>query len=194
MVGQQRSDRAGESRASSTVESAGAGRPVAEKPRARTETAQPVVVERLTHQDIPAISALYKRVFEPLKPPLPPELLKTLVPTPLEFSSWMESVTYFAARRDGKMVGAIGCEARSAACRLVQIAVDPDARREGVGSALVRAAIDWARHSNANSVWIELLPRFEDAADLFTHLGFVVAGVLHRHQMNEDVRFFEKLL
>jgi hypothetical protein len=69
-----------------------------------------LVVERLTHQDIPEICALYKRVWETFRPELPTALLKAWEPTPLEFSSWMEGVTYFAARRDGKMVGAIGCE------------------------------------------------------------------------------------
>jgi ribosomal protein S18 acetylase RimI-like enzyme len=153
-----------------------------------------IAVVRLTHQDIPEICALYKRVWDHFKPDLPPELVKGWEPGPLEFTSWMEGVTYFAARRDGKMIGAIGCEISDGSCRLVHLAVDPEARRQGVASHLTRASLDWAKHSNARSVWADTLARFTSAAQMFKELGFAECGVLHRHYFNEDVRLFEMLL
>ena len=152
-----------------------------------------VLVERITHQDVPAICALYKKVWESA-PGVPGELLKTWQPTPLEFTSWMEGVTYFAARRDGRLLGAIGCELHHGSCRLLHLTVDPDARRQGIGSALVGAAIEWARRANAASVWVEGLARFTGATSLFQRLGFTECGVLHRHEWNEDVRLFERTL
>jgi GNAT superfamily N-acetyltransferase len=159
----------------------------AEKPPAE------LTVDRVTHQDIPAICTLYKRVWE-AEPGLPTELVKAWQPTPLEFTSWMEGVTYFAAHRAGHLVGVVGLELRHGACRLVHLAVEPESRRRGTGSALLGAALDWARRSNASTVWTDPLARFRAAAELFLKLGFTESGALHRHDWGEDVRLFERLL
>ena len=153
------------------------------------------VVERITTQDVPEICALYRRVWESSSNPgLPAELAKSWQPTPLEFTSWMEGVTYFAARRDGRLLGVIGCEVAHGNCHLVHLAVDADARRKGVGTALVAAGIEWARHSGASQVWGDALAPFSAAIALFKHLGFSECGVLHKHEWNEDVRLFEQIL
>jgi GNAT superfamily N-acetyltransferase len=169
-----------------------AEKPAAEKPPVEKPPAE-LAVERVTHQDVPAICTLYKKVWE-VETGVPPDLVKAWVPTPLEFTSWMEGVTYFAARRGGHLVGVVGCEVRRGACRLVQLAVDPEGRRQSVGTALVNAAVDWARRSNAATVWAEPLARFHAAGKLLAKLGFAEAGVLHRHESGEDVRFFERVL
>ncbi|MCI4356511.1 MAG: GNAT family N-acetyltransferase [Thermoplasmata archaeon] len=153
-----------------------------------------VTVERLSHQDIPEICALYKHVWETFRPELPAPLVKSWAPTPLEFTSWMEGVTYFAARRDGRMVGAVGCELNDGACRIVHLVVDPDVRRQAIGSALANAAVEWAKHNNSSEIWVDALSRFSAAAEMLKKLGFAEAGVLHRHRWTEDVRLFEKLL
>jgi GNAT superfamily N-acetyltransferase len=154
----------------------------------------PIVVERLTHQDIPEITQLYKRVWDTYRSELPPELVKAWQPSPLEFTSWMEGVTYFAARRNGRMIGAVGCEIAEASCRLVHLAVDTEHRRAGVGKALVQAAVEWARKSGCHSVWADALARFTAAAEVFRSLEFTECGVLHRHYWGEDVRLFERIL
>lgn len=174
------------------------------KPTATTDVAVPaktepaprpeLTVERVTHQDVNEVCALYKRVWDAQKGDLPPDMIKAWEPTPLEFTSWMEGVTYFVARRGGKVIGVVGLEIKHGSARIVHLAVDPDDRRQGVGTALVRAAVDWARHSSCTSVWSDALARFAAAADLMLHLGFSESGVLHRHEWNEDVRFFEELL
>jgi GNAT superfamily N-acetyltransferase len=171
------------------------GEPRGASPTAKPgATKSPLTVERLSHQDIPEICALYKHVWETFRPELPPEMVKSWAPTPLEFTSWMEGVTYFAARRDGRMIGAVGCELNDASCRIVHLVVDPDHRRQEIGTALAGAAIEWARHNNSNAVWVDALARFTAAAEMFKRLGFAEAGVLHRHRWNEDVRLFEKPL
>ena len=158
-------------------------------------TVAALVVERITHQDVPEICALYRRVWEsPPIPGLPVELVKSWQPAPLEFTSWMEGVTYFAARRDGRLLGVIGCEVERGNCRLVSIAVDPGARRQGIGTALVNAGVEWARHATATQVWTDGLARLTGFSELFKHLGFTECGVLHKHEWSEDVRLFERLL
>ncbi len=151
-------------------------------------------VERVTTQDIPAICALYKRIWDPAPSGVPSEFAKAWIPTPLEFTSWMEGVTYFLVRRDGKLAGIVGAELRRGSCRLVHLAVDPDHRRQGVASALIATAVDWAKRSNATSVWADTLARFTTAGALFKRLGFCEAGLLHRHEWGEDVRYFERTL
>lgn len=152
------------------------------------------LVERITHQDVPAICGLYKKVWEPTPAGVPPELAKSWQPTALEFTSWMEGVTYFAARRDGHLVGVVGCELRHGSCRMKHLAVDPEHRRHGIATALVTAAVDWARHGNATSIWIDPPTLFGPTAALFQRLGFDRAGVLHKHEWSMDVNLFERIL
>jgi ribosomal protein S18 acetylase RimI-like enzyme len=162
--------------------------------RSADKRSHPLVVERLTHQDVPAICALYKKVGDGQPAGLPPELIKAWQPTPLEFTSRMEGITYFAARRDGRMVGAIGCEMRQGSCHLVHLGVDPEARRTGVATALVGVAVEWAKKSNCPVIWADALARITGASALLKSLGFAEAGLLHKHEWAEDVRLFERLL
>ncbi len=161
---------------------------------AATRAPGTVVVERITHQEIPAICALYKRVWDAERTGLASELIKTWQPTPLEFTSWMEGVTYFAARRDGRVIGVVGCEVRHGSGHLVHLVVDPDHRRQGVASSLLTAALDWAKRAGVPAVWVDALARFSGASALFLHHGFAECGLLHKNQWNEDVRLFERLL
>jgi len=153
-----------------------------------------LIVERITHQDVPAICGLYKKVWDPAPQGIATEHAKAWQPTPLEFTSWMEGVTYFAARKNGHVVGVVGCELRHASCRIVHLAVDPETRRQGVATALIGAASEWAKKGNASSIWVDTLAPFVSATALFTHLGFARAGVLHRHEWNDDVNLFERIL
>jgi GNAT superfamily N-acetyltransferase len=150
-----------------------------------------VVIDRVSHEDIPEICALYKRVWDSPHDGIPNEFLKSAVPTPLDFTSRMEGVTYFVAREGKRLLGIVGTAISEGNCRLVDLAVDVDSRRKGIATALVLTAVDWARKNRATSVWIDALDKFSEAKGLFHYLGFAPAGVLHRHRWNEDVRLFE---
>ncbi len=166
---------------------------VSSTPPAPPPTVEPVV-ERLTHQDVPEVATLLKRVWDAQRSELPAELLKSWEPTPLEFMSLMEGVTFFAARREGRLIGLIGCELEGRSAHFHTLVVDPAARRHGVGRALTRAAIDWARRNGCPSAWFDSLSRFTAIPPLLKRLGFTEAGVLHRHLWNEDVSYFEQVL
>jgi GNAT superfamily N-acetyltransferase len=151
-------------------------------------------VERVTHQDVTAICTLFKKVWDPSPSGVPVELVKSWQPTALEFTSWMGGVTYFAARKDGHLVGVIGSELLHGSCHLVHLAVDPDVRRTGVGSALVEASVEWAKKAKAASVWVDVLTGLAGPNALFPKLGFALVGVLHHHEWGEDVRLFERVV
>ncbi len=172
----------------------GAGTGPAPDAGAAVPTPPGVLIDRVSHEDIPEICALYRRVWEAVRAEVPPEFLKGAVPGALEFTSRMEGVTYFVARDGKRLLGAVGCAFSAGNCRLVDLAVDADVRRKGVGTALVLTAVDWARRNQAKEVWIDALARFQGAHALFRHAGFQEAGLLHRHYWNEDVKFFEKPL
>ncbi|MCI4351918.1 MAG: GNAT family N-acetyltransferase [Thermoplasmata archaeon] len=153
-----------------------------------------MVIDRVSHEDIPEICALYKRVWDSPPVGVPAEFLKSAVPSHLEFTSRMEGVTYFVAREGKPLRGIVGCAFSEGNCRLVDLAVDVDSRRKGVATSLVLTAVDWARRNHANAVWVDALDRFSEAKGLFHHLGFAPAGLLHRYRWNEDVQFFETTL
>jgi len=166
-----------------------------EKPGTPAEKPTSVLlVERTTHQDVPAICSLLKKVWEPAPARVPVELVKAWQPTPLEFTSWMGGVTYFSARKDGHLVGVVGGELHHGSCRLVHLAVDPDIRRNGVATALVAALGEWAKKANAASLWVDVLHGLAPASALFPHLGFALVGTFHRHEWGEDVALFERVL
>jgi GNAT superfamily N-acetyltransferase len=150
-------------------------------------------VERLAHEGITEVCALYKRVWDQF-PDLPGDRAHEWTPSPLEFTSWMAGVTYFVARSDGHVVGAIGLEPSHGSCRIVRLVVDPEHRRRGIGTALTLQAIEWAKKGHVASVWVDPLARFTAATALFQRLGFAPAGVLHRHRWTEDVTLFERVL
>jgi len=171
-----------------------ADRPAAEAAGGKSPEAKPLAIERLTHEDVGEIVQLFRRVWEPYLTGLPPEVQRRWQPTPLEFTSGMEGVTYFAAKRGGKIIGVIGCRMVDGACHLLHLCVDVEHRRHGIGTALLAAGLGWSQHANARSIYGDVLARFPEALGLFKACGFTEAGLLHRHFWGEDVRVFEKIL
>ena len=148
-------------------------------------------VTQATHVDIPDICGLYKKVWDEFRGKVPQELEKTWQPSPLEFTSMMEGMTYFAARKDRKLVGVVCCSMVDGAMYISHIAVDPDFRHQGIGQALIGQCLEWAKRSNAASGWIEAMSRFTHAVSLFRKLGFKDTGVIHKHLWKEDVVLLE---
>ena len=75
---------------------------------------------------------------------------------------------------DGCVVGCVLLKPLDAtSVKLRQMAVAPSHQRQGVGTQLVRAAIDWARA--AGFATIELHAR-ETALDFYIRLGFAIDG------------------
>jgi GNAT superfamily N-acetyltransferase len=164
------------------------------KPADTPKERAPLLIERLTHADVDDVVGLFRRVWDPYLVGMPPEVQRAWQPTPLEFTSGMEGVTYFAARRGSRIVGTVGCAIEDGACHLLNLCVDKDHRHQGVATALLAAALGWAQHANARSIYVDVLVRFGEARTLLLGFGFTEAGILHRHFHGEDVHLFEKLL
>jgi RimJ/RimL family protein N-acetyltransferase len=54
-------------------------------------------------------------------------------------------------------------------------------RGKGIGSALLRAGIDWAREAGAHKVALQVWPHNQAAIGLYEKFGFQREGLLRRH-------------
>jgi ribosomal-protein-alanine N-acetyltransferase len=63
-----------------------------------------------------------------------------------------------------------------AECELELVLVPPDARRQGIGSALVHTVLAWARESGAAELWLEVRESNMTAMRLYERCGFIVVG------------------
>jgi len=61
-------------------------------------------------------------------------------------------------------------------CELELVLVPQQSRRRGIGGALVRTILAWARDSGATELWLEVRRSNERAIRLYQRCGFVFAG------------------
>ena len=64
---------------------------------------------------------------------------------------------------------------------LFDLVVQPSARGQGLGTALVRALLDWGRQAGAQAAYLQVRSANPRAQQLYERLGFVAAyGYHHR--------------
>jgi RimJ/RimL family protein N-acetyltransferase len=80
------------------------------------------------------------------------------------------------AEADGQIVGLIHVEASRHGFGEFGMLVDSDWRGRGVGSALVRAAIGWARDQGLHKLSLEVFAHNTAAITLYRKCGFVEEG------------------
>lgn len=78
---------------------------------------------------------------------------------------------------DDAPLGMILCRVVADDCEILTIAVTPDARRRGVGKALVRAAMGAAAQAGADAAFLEVAVDNAPAAALYAGLGFRRIGL-----------------
>lgn len=91
----------------------------------------------------------------------------------------------FAAHYDDRIIGVIKClrEDHPLMDHVVEISINvhPQFRGLGIGSALLRHALDWARQEQGiTRVQLEVLTRNQAAVRLYERLGFVCEGMRRR--------------
>lgn len=145
-----------------------------------------VVIRRATRADVPALGrlgALLLRahyVFDPLRFMAPGDQTEEGYGWFLGTQLRDPEAVVFVAEHEGAVVGYVyaGLEPQSwkelrEACGFIHdVAVDEAARRSGVATALMRAAIDWVRDQRAPRVVLWSAERNEAAQQLFARIGF----------------------
>lgn len=130
-----------------------------------TATSSPLKIRRLTYADLPQMIALERRAF----------------PTPWSLAMFVLELSRkdgicLAALRDGELVGQVICSRYEDDWHIMNIAVDPSARRQGIGSALLAELIERVGGDDRARITLEVRPSNAAAIALYRRFGFLSAG------------------
>lgn len=125
---------------------------------------RPPEIRRLTYADLPQVVAIERRAF----------------PAPWSLSMFVLELSkpggvHLAAAVDGQVAGYCVCSRYDAVWHLMDIAVDPARRRQGVARALVAALLE-RLPSPDDPVTLEVRPSNAAAIALYEAFGFRGAG------------------
>jgi RimJ/RimL family protein N-acetyltransferase len=95
------------------------------------------------------------------------------------------AAVFVAERADGTVVGrlSIGRDPHPASTHVADVGlmVALDARRQGVGTGLLRAAVDWGREAGVRKLELHVFPWNEAAIALYEAFGFEREGYRKGH-------------
>ena len=103
------------------------------------------------------------------------------------------AAVFVAERSDGAIIGRLSLarDTHPASAHVADLGlmVAKDARRAGVGGALLSAAVDWARSGGIRKLELHVFPWNGPAIRLYERFGFVREGLRKRHyrRAGEDV-------
>jgi [ribosomal protein S18]-alanine N-acetyltransferase len=129
----------------------------------------PVDISRLTYADLPQVIAIERRAF-----PTPWSLAMFV----LELSK--PSGVCLAARRGRRMCGYLVCSRYDTVWHIMNVAVDPDARRTGVATALLGELFERVEDPQARYT-LEVRQSNAPAIALYERFGFRAAGMRRRY-------------
>lgn len=141
------------------------------------------VIRRMTAADIDAVLALEQ------KTPEAPHWKR------LEYERCMGSSDFgslvraaFVADANGKVAGFSVGKLVAGVCELESMAVDCEARGQGMGAALVTAVTDWARASGGDRIELEVRASNTRAIRLYERAGLYREGLRtgYYHSPDED--------
>ena len=127
-----------------------------------------IEVRRLTYADLPQVVAIERRAFTS------PWSLAMFV---LELSK--PSGVCLAATSEEELVGYLVCSRYDTVWHVMNIAVDPDRRRRGIGTALIAALLEQVGPDA--QVTLEVRRSNGGAQRLYERFGFRSAGVRPRY-------------
>ena len=128
-----------------------------------------VDIRRLTYADLPQVVAIERRAFTT------PWSLAMFV---LELSK--PSGICLAAESSGELVGYLVCSRYDTVWHVMNVAVDPDLRRQGIATALLHELFERVGGDEAR-LTLEVRPSNQGAIGLYEALGFVSVGQRRRY-------------
>ncbi len=130
---------------------------------------QPFELRRLTYSDLPQVIAIERRAFP---------TAWSLAMFVLELSK--PSGVCLAALRDGKIVGYLICSKYDTVWHVMNVAVDPDVRRQRVATSLLDELLRRIGDPEARYT-LEVRPSNAGAIELYERYGFRSAGRRRRY-------------
>jgi len=110
----------------------------------------------------------------------------------LQFTASITS-SIVAVARD-QIIGLIHVEASRHGFGEFGMLVDREWRGRGVGSALIQAAIGWARDQGLHRLCLEVFPQNEAAIALYRKCGFVAEGRRVKHYRRANGELWDSLI
>jgi ribosomal-protein-alanine N-acetyltransferase len=138
-----------------------------DEPSAMATTA--LDIRRLTYADLPQVIAIERRAF-----PTPWSLAMFV----LELSK--PSGICLAAMLEGRMSAYLICSRYDRVWHIMNVAVDPDVRRQGLGTALLTRLLERVDDEDARYT-LEVRRSNGGAIELYEGFGFLVAGLRRRY-------------
>jgi ribosomal-protein-alanine N-acetyltransferase len=127
-----------------------------------------LAIRRLAYADLPQVIAIERRAF-----PTPWSLAMFV----LELSK--SSGVCLAATLDGRVAGYVVCSRYADVWHVMNVAVDPDHRRRGLGRALLEHLL--AEVGEDAAMTLEVRRTNASAMRLYERLGFRAAGIRRRY-------------
>ena len=125
-----------------------------------------VEIIRLGTADIPEIHGIEKQCFTC---PWSVRSLEASIALPVSY--------WFGARIDGRLAGFVGSFSAAGEAEILDVAVDPACRRQGIGRLLMTSALATLRDSGAETVFLDVRRSNDPAVSLYRSLGFEVFAV-----------------
>jgi ribosomal protein S18 acetylase RimI-like enzyme len=154
-----------------------------------------VVVRPATLDDVDAIVDLYAAVAEEgrwIGAEAPVDKIERRAK--FESSVRSDDAEFFVADDDGRMLGHLWIGVQGYGVADLGMMVANDARGQGVGSALMEAAVPWAREHGAHKIALQVWPHNEPAIALYRKFGFDQEGRLHRHYRRRNGELWDAVV
>ena len=101
--------------------------------------------------------------------------------------------SFVAVGPDGAIVGQIGLKDMRGLIEIGML-VAPGLRRQGIGSALLTAGLDWARERRAHKMTLQVWPDNVAARKLYARFGFVEEGHLKRQWKRRNGELWDSVV
>ena len=142
-----------------------------------------MMIEPMNASHVPQIAQLEKRCFSD---PWSEKSIASELENPL--SVWLVAVD------GGQLIGYVGSQTVLGETDMMNLAVAPEARRQGTGRALVLALVDSLTEKGSHSLMLEVRASNTPAQKLYESLGFSQVGRRPKYYVNprEDALILRK--
>lgn len=111
---------------------------------------------------------------------------------------YAHAAVFVAEAEDGELVGrlSVARDQHPASMHVADLGlmVEAESRRQGVGSALLEAAVEWAREAGVRKLELHVFPHNEAAIALYEKFGFEREGYRKRHYRRSSGDYVDAIL
>jgi RimJ/RimL family protein N-acetyltransferase len=124
------------------------------------------------------------------EPPIPRDRYRE------SFEKWLddEHALMVVAEADGELIGHLSAFGRENRPAEIGMAVAKEWRGRGVGTALMRRSVDWARERGVHKLALQVWPHNEAARRLYEKFGFVQEGLLRAHYRRQNGELWDAIV